>query len=987
MLALYASKRSTSVLQKQSTLVHAGHAGTIPSVLHSRRWKKLAVQPPRPLPKFDLEDIQLKKGNTVTLHNPLIEIEIRKKKEIEKQMRIEAEEFEKYIPPVRGMYPLALADDFNLIWTKFIADHDGIKKTFTRRYFGLYEWDGPITLKKSFGDVNIFKVFRPQEYRATKAPFIYRNEFNFNKPVYTGEQLLDILDLYVRVLHTSSEESRRPIYSHFYIIIKAIRMRPAIHQKLVGSVRYQKLVMLYFLIAKQPNLALYVAIHLVPKCQPDTLDRWSIARLLDLPMVFDGNKEAITRLSNLEGSTQELGFVYEREYKLNLLSESIFEYYCSKPSMDITDAELLWLIRCAESRMQLKELMDLLPLVIKRLLKTSGEISSLDKVQLFYEPDLLNSLSPYERIVARYAIAFVQLGNKEMAYKFLLTVHRMPRRSMLLYNGDVGDMASALAGLIQFFPNDSSVLVRMLGYFACSKYEREMPGKSSRTDFLAQLCDDMVRYTISGQPDLGIYLVSIYHRICAYIPYIRGFSVLKRIYDHDPSLAIQWYSSAHGSVMDKDNQMIEWFVIQLRKDRKTFMDHLGAAIKRMPINSSQFVFSMCYMMYDYEADRRYLLARAFVDINESKNAVAMGNIIRSASHMPRKLLRPTNGLYSVLQRGHTTAQLIRNINIDSENLKGIIAGLVKACVNLNAVQSNSIIWREILRHGIEPGNELVRFLTFLRLNARLDLEDTLEMVKYIIGTIKLTWSPAHIEDSQIDQVTQGLIERVREADTDMEQNLEQDIEQDMPEGLHLWLPQTLGRDKSITYSFEIRAYVSLMDSLSRAGLYALVEPMAIYIMASSDLLRTKSLGVVSAVWLDSVGFNPNATSIDVQEAWRILKCYSNDLTKRYKDTNVRREASLNLNNYHSVIEAYIRKGDFDMAWHMIHVEMREDGMFPNVNTLCTLLSPIAVSQNLWSLGKQIVIKCNTHYPGVVKNLLDSPDVSHITKALVRSALV
>ncbi|KAJ2850566.1 hypothetical protein J3B02_003657 [Coemansia erecta] len=945
----------------------------MPSVLLSRRWKKVAVEPPRPLPKFDLlQSIQTTKSDAISVHNPLVEVEIKKKEEAERIKRIEAEEFEKYVPAVRGLYPQAPLDDLKLIWAQFIADHNGIKKTFTRRFFGIHEWDGPINLKRCFGDVNVFNVFRPQEYRHGRVPFIYRNEFNFEKPAYTGEQLLNILDLYVNALYMAPAEGRKPIMGYFYIIIKAIRMRPKIHQKLLSSVRFKDLVMSYFLIANQPHLALYVAIDQAPRCQSGALNRWVMARLLNLSVIYDGNKEAIVRLKNLEGGTKELGYKYEREYKLNLLTQNIFEYYCSRKSMNVTDAELIWLIRCAESRMLLRELMDLLPLVIKRLVGKPDTLSSVDKVELAYEPYILDSEVKYETIVARYALAFVRLGNNDMARKFLLTFVEMPNRSLTIYPGCVSGLTVWLVEMMQESPDDSSILFKTLEHFGNSKYDR-LCENFGRIGFLDQLSSDIVKYMLAGQSNISIRLSLLLHRLGATMSFNQSFSIFKRIYDKNHTLGLQWYGFVFRLINEINDNMKKWLVQQLRKDRQTFMDHFVAAMKDAPINMSRLAQALCGVMYDYEADRRYLLARAFVGVNETKNGTALGIIIGSASTVPRKLVRPVSGPYSVLQRGHTVAQLIRNIDIDGNAFKLMINGLAKACLNLNAVESSNLLWREVLRHGIDPNNGSIKKLILLRLNAHLDMADTLEAVKYILSITKLPWSPARIENMQADMIAQGILEDSKDSMIVEQYNALSD--------LPMFRIKT-----SQFFASDVRAYISIMDALSRAGLHALVEPMAIYILASSDLLRLRSLGVVSAVWLDAIGFNPNATSVDIQEAWYTLKMYSRELARRYKEIEIRVPMHLNMNTHHSAIEAYIRKCDFEMAWHMVHVEMRAHNLFPNVSTFCTLLSPLAVSENLWPLGKQMVIKCNTYYPGVIKSLLESPDVSHITKVLITSAL-
>ncbi|KAJ2377759.1 hypothetical protein IW150_001203 [Coemansia sp. RSA 2607] len=145
------------------------------------------------------------------------------------------------------------------------------------------------------------------------------------------------------------------------------------------------------------------------------------------------------------------------------------------------------------------------------------------------------------------------------------------------------------------------------------------------------------------------------------------------------------------------------------------------------------------------------------------------------------------------------------------------------------------------------------------------------------------------------------------------------------------------------------------------------------------------LQVVASVWLDSAGYDPEATSDEVYCVWEAIKKYANIIREQRLDSKVF-DYSFNSNNLNSLIEALVRKGDLNMAWRVIREEMPKHDLIPDKMVFYTLVSQLSVNGRLWPLGKAMVARFNKHYPGPVAAALKDPECPHTLKAMIYAGI-
>ncbi|KAJ2629440.1 hypothetical protein H4R22_003317 [Coemansia sp. RSA 1290] len=177
-------------------------------------------------------------------------------------------------------------------------------------------------------------------------------------------------------------------------------------------------------------------------------------------------------------------------------------------------------------------------------------------------------------------------------------------------------------------------------------------------------------------------------------------------------------------------------------------------------------------------------------------------------------------------------------------------------------------------------------------------------------------------------------------------------------------------------------YITILKGLGHCRLVKSFELLASELIQSRRL-NTRTFGALASIWLDTIGYGWKSTSSDVTRVWIILK----DLTSSNKQLGPDGISySLNLNHFHSVIEAYVRVGDISSAWDIIRKDMREYSIEPNIMTFYTLVSPLANKSTLWPIGKSVILKFKEFYPDVLKIAVEDKNNTLIFKALLRQAL-
>ncbi|KAJ1724145.1 hypothetical protein LPJ53_001542 [Coemansia erecta] len=783
---------------------------------------------------------------TGSVHNPLIELEkamISKIKEINAK---ETDELERHIPKIRGIHPLSLVEEYKRYWQEFLADHRAIDITPTRRYHGVFKGFHN-NAKRSYGIVKIFCPFREDDYKKSRIEATFRREFEFQKPPYSSDRFITLLELYVRALRSIPPSQRQTIAGDFYMIVKAIRIRPKVHRKLIDTARFYELVMSYFLLVNQPHLALYTAVRVVPKSIPGSTDRWCILKLLKLPEILvgeDGTTSTLKALQDIDSGMSPNSESLDFDYRVNLMTRSILEYYYAKPNVVITDMELFGLMRCFMSRLQAKELMDLLPLVLKRLVKgLPAELPEADSVELFLEDHGHRDPATFEQIVATYALGFVHVGCKDMAIKFLQTVANLPSTPMAHYVGLTGSLVLSLIEIAKCVPEKSPVLTMHLTQIANGPYYRATQFMKA-VDYKAKMADDIIEYMTTDQIKLATATTGLLSSLSRKLNFFAAFAILQRLEKISEPLAYEWLAGA------------------------------------IP-----FVRIIC----------------------------------------------------------------------------------VKELVNWSQ-GADRLIWREMLRHGIEPNLMAIQISLRRRLVDRLDIKQSAELMSILIRHLK----PSNEHNPDFDDEGAALTEEDEWAES--EDSASKDSSPDFT-----GIPST-----ELTTHHSKRAFIALIDGLNYAGLHELVNLVAIYIL-TRPFCNHHILRVVASVWLDSAGYDPEATSDEVYYVWEAINKYA-DLLRERRPDNAAFDYSLNSNNFNSLIEAFVRKGDLNMAWRVIREEMPKHDYTPDKRTFYVLVSQLSVSGRLWPLGKAMVARFNKHYPGPVAAALKDSDCSHTLKAMIYAGI-
>ncbi|KAJ1932711.1 hypothetical protein EC988_009364 [Linderina pennispora] len=237
----------------------------------------------------------------------------------------------------------------------------------------------------------------------------------------------------------------------------------------------------------------------------------------------------------------------------------------------------------------------------------------------------------------------------------------------------------------------------------------------------------------------------------------------------------------------------------------------------------------------------------------------------------------------------------------------LLSYLFRAALSLQATGAERLLRKEMLRHGLMPDLHTLQAMMSLRLTLRYQLDTAVLIIERVL------------------------------------------------------------RDVPMESAWSV--YMAMLDGLNRAAMPGAVEDLAIYLLDHADLtLRT--FGALASVWLDTTGFNPQASTDDVRRVWNILASQT--------------RFTLNRNHYHAVIEACVRKGDVNAAWNIIQVEMRE--VRPDLQTFYTLVSPLAKNSKLWPIGKAAVAKFNAAHPEIVRSAMEDKTNTIKVKALLHFAL-
>ncbi|KAJ2747190.1 hypothetical protein GGI20_000711 [Coemansia sp. BCRC 34301] len=946
------------------------HRATIQSttaaVCQSRRWKvHYAVLKVRPQ-NLDLQDLLLSPLSD-GIHNPFKSDIIKKKSELAEAKEKAAQAFAQYVPQNRGSHPLSLEDEYMLRNIEFLHDHAGIKLTPTRAYHDIVELPDFINKKSAFGIVKLFQVFRSKkaEYQGIDrddARFI--DEFNFAKPRWTPEDYLAHLHLYVKLLYTLPMEKRQPYFRDFFLIIKAIRQRPKTHGRFMEMATYKRAIMAYFLVVGQSNLALCMSVDLVLKAVPEVLSRWTLVRLLGLDPMYNIDTQRIKDLSAVrEGETPSQA-ISDREYRYNLLVHAILAYYYERPDAHLTDLEIVRLIRCAEARELAGDLMDMLPMVVQRFAAGPTKVlPAADQMELYYETKALEWEIGDSQLAMRYALAFMRVEHVDRAIKFLTTIADMPPKPIPHVRTTTRQVASAIVKLALCSDADSEKLVvTTLEHLSRNTIDPSPSAPVSLSEYKAMLVENIVSSMLEWKLERSYAITHLLVSIVGRLASFTAMAIAQRLYKQDGTLALSWVAQ-HLFELDSaaHDNVLKWVSDSLKKDKKLLSKFVSANSVLEPVATARLVHVLSRQEWKLAGTHQTILSRAFGDIAQTNNAHAIGLLLTSAALGPDTSALSQFGPQTPQERASSVVKLIGSIAPTAKDMWHLTSYLVKVAGLLRAREAERLLWREMLRCGFEPNWRAMQAGLALRLGQRYDMPGALELILHIM--CEAPSLDANFYAIQASRNQQQLLPPSLPLDESLGQH-------------HAELAEPINGPS---------AYLAILDGLNRSGMIEPMEQLAEYLLDSKQL-SNRTFGAVAAVWLDGIGFSEETTRDDVQRVWRTLQDYTGEKGAKKHGRQTNNVYQLNRNHYNSAIEACVRKGDVDAAWYLLHVEMREDGLMPDLKTFHTLVSPLATSNKLWPIGKSTVAKFNVHYPEIVKEALSDGTNTLPVRALLHHTM-
>ncbi|KAJ1668447.1 hypothetical protein EV178_000479 [Coemansia sp. RSA 1646] len=943
------------------------------ALLQSRRWKEVPPMPRQPVPTIDLESL-MKAGTSARIHNPLLDLQ-NKESVVEMSRRdAEAKEIDNILSKHGNTFPLSPIDHYSVERKKFLSLHHGIDKTPTRVFHGVEDPGETLNLKPAFGDVAVFRKSIHTGIVQKRESRIFPNEFLFAKPKNTYEYYLKHLTLYVHALHMLRETDKRTFTSYlddFFLIIKAIRQRPAFHAKLVGMFEYKKLVLCYLLFDRQHHLALMLAINVFPNVVPDMLDRWLVTGVMELytfqevntanlkilesyrqaVQEYSHNREKLERMSKVKKRRENLvpGPIAMKEIRIEALVSTIIEYYQSDKNIVMSAWELTQLIRLAKRRLKSHGLMILIPLVLKYFYQYDAKMYSAEnKTMFFYDWWIWKYKIEGFQMAMYYIKSFVDIGEYEKAQSIAETIKSMPPKPIKGLTGSSRDIACALKGLLVDERGLSDLLLVVFDGFGTvhiKKSNKADQGKPKYAKLRLMLAEHVVKSAKTRDDKSADAATAMLGSLTCRMQSLTVMAIIRRLDGVNVSLAIGWITrNYYGFDKEAQKSAFAWLTENLVKNRNGCVHFIQDYSFKDPVTVSRLVHLISRQLAGKESDRKYILDAAQKHILSTGNAKAIGSLLITASQGPEMPVLSSFGPQSPTACARMVTRFIKSIKQTPDmDIPALVPFLFKVAQLLNSRKMEQMLWKEVLRHGIDVDQQILKLSLGVRLGQGDRNKDTLELLYHALCL------KANFEES--GQTEQPLL--------------------------------TSGADSSHFGSGSLAAlYMTILNGANHAGAYDAVELLANFMLNSGEL-SNRSFGSLASIWLDSTGFSKSSSRDDVQRVWNALGSY---VGPKAAAASNREEYCLNRNHYHSVIEALIRQGDVEGAWNMIQVELRKALIKPDLKTFYTLTSPLASNSQLWSIGKTMVQRFAMHYPEIVKEALQDRSNTPIVQALLRMSL-
>ncbi|KAJ2256274.1 hypothetical protein EV176_007091, partial [Coemansia sp. RSA 451] len=203
-------------------------------------------------------------------------------------------------------------------------------------------------------------------------------------------------------------------------------------------------------------------------------------------------------MEGMEKGTVPVHYNIDVEYRFNLVAQSIHYYYRHNPHITLTDTELIHLIRCYEARKIKSILRDLLPLVIKRFIKGKDvELSESTRIQLFYDPDIMEPKVEDFQVVMRYAKALLESDSVASCLQMLHTIADMPGKPCGDLYGNTQDVSRALILLLNSGDDTVATTKYILHVLSTNDVEDVKPSDEDSIVLCTWLLDLIARSTLT----------------------------------------------------------------------------------------------------------------------------------------------------------------------------------------------------------------------------------------------------------------------------------------------------------------------------------------------------------------------------------------------------------------------------------------------------------------------------------------------------------
>ncbi|KAJ2502656.1 killer toxin resistant protein [Coemansia sp. RSA 1972] len=893
-----------------------------------------STRPPEPkitLPVFDLSNIKAMHPG-IKIHNPLVDIEIKEKEAASNRQRQVAAGIRQTLLKTRGTHPLPLKKEYLSKREHFLSTHGGIERTPTRKFIQHECHDTKLNLKSAFG---ISRIFFPLQSNFTMygEDLSYTTEFNFNRGARDYLELMELLGLYVRFMHSAQSSVRKVYQDDFFLIMKAIRQREKGHRKLMERSDFMQHIMTYLLVCDQPHLAMYLAREYLIKAPVRSLYRWQIARLLNNPRLYLPNLTEISNMEGMEKGTVPVHYNIDVEYRFNLVAQSIHNYYRHNPRITLTDTELIHLIRCFEARKIKSMLRDMLPLVIKRFINGKDmELSEATRIQLFYDSDIMVPKLEDFQVVMRYAHALLESDSVASCLQMLHTVADMPGKPCGDLYGNTQDVARALVLLLE--SDDARATTKyILHVLGTNDVENVKASDEDNIVLCTWLLDTIARSTLKPHVSRALSkLASLPMNLLSPHEVTSTIEFQKR---RGPNMALTWVAD-NIQMLNAESQStaFKWLTKILAADLDVIVRFVTLYAKSSPVKCAQFVHVLCRRLWERESDRRHILAAAFSAIAMHKDAEATGVLLVTAAMGPETPVLSPFGPQSIRERSKVVVKLVNRMgSVVQARSVDLMPYLFKVASALGAKNTEQMLWKELLRQGIEPDWRMLQSAISLRTSNRLDYKQTMELIMHVM----------HVYPIEANGSESAL--------------------------------EALPADRSVLY-------LSILKGLSNCGMTEPFELLA-HEMLNSPSLKARTFASLALTWLEMLGHTSTASSSSIRHVWNILKTKAaNFVPSSQYDAVIK----LDRTHFHAVVEAYVRVGDVSSAWNVIHDEMPQQGFVPELATFYTLVVPLASTSKLWPVGKSVVAKFNVHYPEIVRRAVEDKTNTLIVKALLRQAL-